>query len=392
MMYGFDEEVNRYGTYSMKYNTLLYGKPEDVQPMWVADMDFHAPPCIREAISCYGEFGVFGYSEPDSGYFEAVQNWFLKRFGCNVEREWLAITPGVVNAIYIAVRALTNVGDGVVIQQPVYYPFESAVRHTGRKLLINQLVNENGHYSIDFDDFEAKAKQAKMFILCSPHNPVGRVWTQEELSRMGEICLKYGVIVIADEIWQDLIYPNHKHIVFASLAPEIANLTVTTTAPSKTFNVAGLQHANIFISNRPMHQKFVNEFYACGLSQPNLLGLVACKAAYEHGGGWLSELISYLDGNMSLVRECLQKNDSKVKMIEPQATYLAWLDCSALGVPSSRLDEIITHEAKLWLNDGVRFGAGGEGFLRMNIACPHKKVKSALNRFIATISDIENRL
>ena len=390
MGHDFNKTVNRYDTYSMKYNPLAHGKPEDVQPMWVADMDFPAPPCVTDALTRYCEFGIFGYSEPDAAYFEVVQNWFLERFGWRVDREWIAITPGVVNAIYIAIRALTNVGDGVVIQQPVYYPFESAVRHTGRKLLINQLVYENGHYSINFEDFEDKIKQAKLFILCSPHNPVGRVWTRGELIRMGEICLKYGVVVIADEIWQDLIYTNHQHFVFASLAPEFLDITITTTSPSKTFNLAGLQHANIFISDRSMYSRFVCEYLSSGLSQPNLMGLVACKAAYEYGAGWLGELISYLAGNMSLIRHYLLLNTSKVKVIEPEGTYLAWLDCSALEMPPGHLDELITHKAKLWFNDGAKFGAGGEGFLRINAACPREVINSALYRFVIAVKDIEN--
>ena len=389
MGHDFSKTVNRYGTYSMKYDPISHGKPEDVQPMWVADMDFPAPPCVREALARYCEFGIFGYSEPDKAFFEVVQSWFFERFGWRVNQEWLAITPGVVNAIYIAIRALTNVGDGVVIQQPVYYPFESVVKHTGRKLLINQLVYENEHYSIDFEDFEDKIKQAKLFILCSPHNPVGRVWTREELIKMGEICLKYGVVVIADEIWQDIVYPNYQHFVFASLSSELSDLTITTTSPSKTFNLAGLQHANIFISNRSMHSKFMCEYSSSGLSQPNLMGLVACKAAYEYGMEWLDKLLSYLAGNMSLIRECLQKYTPKVKVVEPEATYLAWLDCSALEMPTGHLDELITHKAKLWLNDGVKFGAGGEGFLRINAACPREVLRDALNRFVAVVKDID---
>lgn len=374
----FDRKINRYGTYSIKFDPVSRGLPADVLPMWVADMDFPAPACVTEALAKYCEFGIFGYSEPDEEYFEVVRDWFSRRFAWDVKREWLAITPGVVSAVYIAVRALTNAGDGVVIQQPVYYPFESAVRHTGRKLLVNQLVYENGRYSIDFDDFEKKIAQAKLFILCSPHNPVGRVWTREELLRMGEICLRHGVTVVADEIWQDFIFPGHRHYVFAALSPELADISVTATAPSKTFNLAGLQHANIFASNKELHRKFTREYYSSGLSQPSLLGLVSCKAAYEGGGEWLDALLAYLAGNMSFMGDFLQKNIPAIKMIEPEGTYLAWLDCSALDEP--RLNEIITQEAKLWLSDGAKFGAGGEGFQRVNIACPREILHDALVR------------
>ena len=379
-MNDFDRIISRYGRFSMKYDPVSRGKPEDVLPLWVADMDFPAPPCVTDTLIEYARHGIFGYSEPDAAYFETVQNWFLHRFGWRVNREWLSITPGVVNAIYICIKALTNAGDGVVIQQPVYYPFESAVRHTQRKLLINQLIYQNGRYTIDFADFENKIKQAKLFILCSPHNPVGRVWTREELIRMGEICLKYNVAVIADEIWQDFIYPDHQHFVFASLVPEFSDITVTATSPSKTFNLAGLQHANIFISNKLIRSKFMQEYAACGLSQPNLMGLVSCKAAYENGAAWLNELIVYLAKNMLLINDFLQKNIPAVKSVEAEGTYLAWLDCSALQMPPQKLDEVITHKAKLWLNDGAKFGAGGAGFQRINAACPRSVLNNALVR------------
>jgi len=381
MSYDFNKAVNRYGTYSIKYDPVSRGKPEDVLPMWVADMDFPAPSCVTDALARHCAFGIFGYSEPDAEYFEVVRNWFLQRFSWRVNREWITITPGVVNAIYVAVRALTSAGDGVVIQQPVYYPFESAVRHTGRNLLVNQLIYENGRYSIDFEDFESKIKQAKLFILCSPHNPVGRVWTREELIRMGEICLRHKVSVIADEIWQDFIYPNHQHFVFASLAPEFSDIAVTATSPSKTFNLAGLQYANIFISNETMQSKFKREYAACGLSQPSLMGIVSCKAAYEHGVQWLEELLVYLAGNMSLIYDYLKKNVPKVKAVKAEGTYLAWLDCSEFELPPQKLDEIITHKAKLWLNDGTIFGAGGAGFQRINAACPCEVLRGALSRF-----------
>jgi len=370
----------------MKYDPISYKKPEDVLPMWVADMDFPTPTCVTEALTECVQHGIFGYSEPDAAYFEIVQNWFLRRFGWHIEQEWFVFSPGVVTAMYTAVRALTEMSDGVVIQQPVYRPFKSAVRHSGRKLLVNQLVYENGRYVIDFDDFEAKVKQAKMFILCSPHNPVGRVWTREELTRMGEICLKHNVIVVADEIWQDLIYKGHKHLVFSALAPEFANITVTTTSPSKTFNLAGLQHANIFIPNKSMRNKFKHEYSNCGLSESNVMGLIACKAAYEHGTEWLDELILYLTDNMSLIHSFLQERIPKIKLVKPEGTYLAWLDCTGLDLSPHELDEIVTNKAKLWLNDGTVFGAGGEGFQRINAACPRKVLNDALIRLESTFS------
>jgi cystathionine beta-lyase len=380
MAYDFNKTVNRYDTFSIKYDPPSRGKPQDVLPMWVADMDFPAPGCVTDALARYCEFGIFGYSEPDAAYFEVMRDWFARRFNWRVEREWLAITPGVVTALFIGIRALTNPGDGVLIQQPVYYPFEGAVRQTGRKLLVNPLCYENGHYTIDFDDFECKLKQAKLFILCSPHNPVGRVWTQDELSRMGELCLKHGVAVIADEIWQDLVYPGHRHLVFADLSPELADITITATSPSKSFNLAGLQLANIFISNPFLRDKYNRAYWESGLGQPSLMGLVSGRAAYEHGTEWLQALLAYLGENMAVLHDFLKENIPQIKPIKTEATYLAWLDCTALGMSAQALDDSITHQAKLWLSDGRIFGAGGEGFTRMNVACPRAVLLDALSR------------
>ena len=380
MKHNFDNIIDRHGTYSIKYDYLSRGKPEGTLPMWVADMDLPTPPCVIESLAECVHHGIYGYSEPDAAYFEVVQNWFLQRFGWNVKREWLVATPGVVTAIYIAVRALTEKGDGVLIQQPVYHPFEFAVQDTERKLLVNQLIYKNGQYTIDFDDFESKVKQAKLFILCSPHNPVGRVWTKKELTRMGEICLKHGTIIIADEIWQDLIYAPHQHQVFTALAPEFADITITATAPSKTFNLAGLQLSNIFIPNASLKRKFTKEYNACGLSQVSMMGLVSCKAAYEHGADWVDKLVEYLNGNMMLIQTFLEKNIPEIKLVKPEGTYLAWLDCSGLGITTQELNEIIINKAKLWLHCGIRFGKGGEGFQRINAACPQETLNQALAR------------
>jgi len=380
MKYDFDRVIDRRNTYSIKYDPASRGKPDDVLPLWVADMDFAAPPCVIDALTSHATHGIFGYSEPDAAYFSVIRNWFEKRFNWSVEREWLTITPGVVTALYIAVRALTEPSDGIVIQQPVYYPFESSVRQTGRKLLINELVYNDGRYTVNFDDFEDKIKEAKLFVMCNPHNPASRVWTGDELVRMGEICLRHNVTVIADEIHQDFIFSGHKHLVFAALDPRFADITVTCTAPSKTFNLAGLSHANIFISNETLRGKFKQEYARCGLSQPGVMGLVACKAAYQDGEDWLDQLIVYLSGNMSLIKEFLRTRVPKIKFIEPEGTYLAWLDCSGLGLSARELDTLITEKCKLWLSSGRSFGKGGEGFQRMNAACPRSVLSEALQR------------
>lgn len=382
MHYDFDLVIDRRNTNSVKHSPVSRGKPDDVLPMWVADMDFATPPCVTDALVSRARHGIFGYTEPGAAYFSALREWFIKRHAWSTEREWVVFAPSVVNALFIAVRALTRPGDGVVIQQPVYHPFSSAIQQTGRQLFDNDLVYSEGRYSINFEDFENKIKQAKLFILCSPHNPVGRVWTRDELFRMGEICLRHGVTVVSDEIHQDFIFPGHRHFVFAGLDERFADITVTCTSPSKTFNLAGLHHANVFISNEAMRAKFRQEYAACGLGQAGIMGLVACEAAYAGGAPWLDELIGYLTGNMSLVRDFLQTRVPKIKLVNPEGTYLAWLDCSALGLSAGELDNAVTHKARLWLNSGASFGRGGDGFQRMNTACPRSVLHNALERLI----------
>jgi len=380
MKYNFDAVIERKNTCSIKYDPVSRGKPEDVLPMWVADMDFAAPSCVIDALVSRAQHGIFGYSEPDASYFNAVRNWFKNRFNWSIEKDWLCITPGVVNALFLAVRAFTKPGDGVLIQQPVYYPFSSSVQKTGRKLLVNELLYNDGFYTIDFSDFENKIKDAKLFILCSPHNPVGRVWTRDELLRMGEICLRYGVTVVSDEIHQDIIFPPNKHIVFSALDEKLADITMICTAPSKTFNLAGLQHANNIIASEKLRALFKQEYENCGLSQPNIMGLISCEAAYNEGADWLDQLNEYLADNMQLIDEFLIESITQVKLIKPQGMYLAWLDFSGLGFSKKELDYAVTNKAKLWLNDGIMFGKGGSGFQRMNAACPRAVLKSALER------------
>jgi cystathionine beta-lyase len=380
MKYDFESVIDRSNSCSIKYEPTWRGKPADVLPLWVADMDFAAPPCVQEAIVSRAKHGIFGYSEPDAEYFDVMQKWFGERFNWAIQRDWLSIVPGVVNAIYIAIRALTKPGDGVVIQQPVYYPFEFSIKKTGRQLLVNELILSDGHYSIDFQDFEEKIKQAKMFIMCNPHNPVGRVWNSDELTRMGEICLRHNVIVIADEIHQDFVFPKHRHIVFEALNNDFASIAITCTSPSKTFNLAGLLHANIFISNKVLRNKFKEEYAQLGIGQPGVMGLITCKAAYQNGAEWLDELLEYLAQNMLLLKTELSEHIPRIKLIEPEGTYLAWLDCRELGLSPQKLDEAVVHKAKLWLNAGYTFGKGGDGFERINAACPSSVLRKALER------------
>ncbi len=377
----FDEIIDRSNTDCLKYDFAeKRGKPKDVLPLWVADMDFRAPASVIEALENKSQHGIYGYSDSNHKYFEVLQNWFQRYFEWAVQPEWLIKTPGVVFAICAAMRALTSPGDAVLIQQPVYYPFTESVLVNHRKLVVNQLVYSNSRYSIDWQDFEDKIIQNKvrLFILCSPHNPVGRVWTATELVRIGEICLKYGVTVISDEIHADFVYPGHNHLVFANLKPEFQEMSITCTAPTKTFNLAGLQVSNIFVPNPKIRHAIKQEIARCGYSQLGIMGLTAAKAAYESGHQWLAEMKEYLAGNLNFIKSYVQEKLQQIKLIEPEGTYLIWLDFSALGLKDAELDELIVHKAGLWLDAGTMFGAGGEGFQRINIACPKATLAQAL--------------
>jgi cystathionine beta-lyase len=382
MNYDFDAVVNRRGTDSLKYDFARErGKPEGVLPLWVADMDFPAPQCVLDALVEKSRHGIFGYSETKNDYFDALYNWFASRFGWEIRPEWLVKTPGVVVAISAAIRALTNEGDAVLIQQPVYYPFTESVLVNNRKLIVNQLVYKDGKYTIGFADFKERIKKenVKLFILCSPHNPVGRVWTRDELIGIGDICAKHGVVVVSDEIHADFTYGGNKHHVFSAVKPEFADFTLTCTAPTKTFNLAGLQISNVFIPNAGLKRKFRAELIRSGYSQSNIMGIVACRAAYAGGARWLDGLLSYLAGNLDFLRAYL-KNIPRISLVEPEGTYLAWLDCSNLGFDDKTLDDLIVNRAGLWLDAGTIFGAGGSGFQRINIACPREVLKTALER------------
>lgn len=381
MKYNFDEIIDRKNTDSLKYDLAVkMGKPEEILPLWVADMDFKTPPCVTQALVDKSRHGIFGYSDTGNDYALILQNWFRRNFDWDVKPEWLVKTPGVVYAICTAIRALTGKGDAVLIQEPVYYPFSESILINERKLVVNELVYCNGEYWIDFEDFEKKimANNIKLFILCSPHNPVGRVWKKEELVRLGDICREHGVVVVSDEIHADFTYPGYKHLVFADLKPEFNQMTITCTAPTKTFNLAGLQISNIFIADRNIRHRFKQEIAKSGYSQLNLMGIAACKAAYESGSEWLNELRAYLTENLNFVRDFLKKKLPQIKLVEPEGTYLIWLDCKGLGLNDKQLDDLIVHKAGLWLDAGPMFGAGGENFQRINIACPKAILEKAL--------------
>ena len=356
--------------------------PGDVLPFWVADMDFKTPDPVTEELVRRSRHGIFGYTEVGDDYRAVLSAWFDARHGWRPDMKSLVVTPGVVFAICAAIRAFTNKGDGVLICPPVYYPFAASIRDNGRRPIESPLREKQCRYEIDFEDFEKKIAEenVRLFLLCSPHNPVGRVWTRDELSRAAEICLRYGVIVVADEIHQDFIRPSFRHTVFASQSTAVDNITVTCTSPSKTFNLAGLQISNVFVKNDDLRQRFRAEITTVGYSQPNALGLFAAAAAYEHGAPWLSELLSYIEGNIRFVKDFLARELPRVRLTEPEGTYLLWLDFSDFGLSDDELDDIIIHKGKLWFDGGRIFGTGGDGRQRINIACPRRVLEDGLMR------------
>ena len=383
MKYDFDEQIERRGSDCLKYDFAVErGMPEDILPLWVADMDFRTAPCITERIQKDAAFGIFGYTDSKDDYFQTLSKWYETYFNWKVEKDWLVKTPGIVFAIATAVSAFTKEGDSVLIQQPVYYPFSSVIRNNNRKLVNNELVLKEGRYEMDLEDFEKKIVQekVKLFILCSPHNPVGRVWTEEELQRIGEICLKYDVKIVSDEIHSDFVYPGIVHHVLMTVNKRFQDICIVCTAPSKTFNLAGLQVSNVWIPNPELRRIFEQKISAVGYSEVNMLGLHACQAAYEGGREWLEQLKEYLKGNLDFVRNYLKENIPQIKLIEPEGTYLVWLDCRELGLSEKELEQFIAQKAKLWLDDGIIFGKAGEGFERVNIACPRATLKEALQR------------
>ncbi len=383
MTYDFDSLIERKGTNSLKYDFMEEeGKPSDVLPLWVADMDFRAPDAVTEALIQASRHGIFGYSEVKLPYFQAVHDWFQENHNWDPKAEWLVKTPGVVYAVCTAIRALTNPGDAVLIQRPVYYPFSRGILENKRKLVNNPLCFREGRYTVDLKDFERKIieNQVKLFILCNPHNPVGRVWTAGELSDMGEVCRKHQVTVVSDEIHADFTFPGHRHTVFAGIKPEYSNMTITCTAPSKTFNLAGLQVSNIFIENNGLRRAFRKEMLRSGYLSLNTMGLVACQAAYRHGYPWLIELRKYLGENLEYVRNFLNRELPQIRLVEPEGTYLLWLDFRALGMEDEQLNRFILEEAKLWLDRGSLFGPEGEGFQRINMACPRATLEEAFSR------------
>lgn len=382
-MTDFNEVIDRKNSDSLKFDFAREkGLPEDVLPLWVADMDFKAPPGVIEALQKSLDRGIFGYSDTKDDYYEIVAAWFKKRFDFTYEKQWLIKTPGIVFALANAVRALTEKGDNVIIQPPVYYPFFNVIRNNHRNIIENPLVCRDGKFYIDFEDFEKKIidNNVKLFILCSPHNPVSRVWTKQELQKLGEICLKHNVYVVADEIHCDFVFEGHKHHIFIDAVPEMKDRTIICTAPSKTFNIAGMQLSNIFIPSAEIREKYMAEIDVTGFTVPSNPGVVACKAAYATGEEWFEECLSYIKGNFDYLRDFLKENLPQLKLIEPEGTYLAWIDCSGLGLTAEELNDLIINKAKLWLDAGDIFGKASEQYQRIVMACPRATLERAMKQ------------
>jgi cystathionine beta-lyase len=389
--YDFDEIIPRRGTGCVKYDSAARrGRPADVIPLWVADMDFRAPREVVDRLVVAARHGIFGYADcVDDGYYQAVAGWFARYFDFHPEPEWLVTSPGVVFAQSVALSGLTEPGEAVLIQEPVYHPFAKMIRASGRRVIESGLVYGDGGYTIDLDDFERKITQerVRMFILCSPHNPVGRVWTKGELTALGEICLRRDCLVFADEIHCDFTRPGHRHQTFAALSPELAARTVMATAPSKTFNLAGLQGANIFIPDPELRRRYCLAQERTGYGELNNMALAAGRAAYEHGRDWLEQLLAYLEGNLGLLREAAAAWPG-ISLVEPEGTYLAWLDMRGLGLAPAALDDLITSRARLWLDEGRKFGPSGEGFYRLNLASPRPVLREALGRLDTALKSL----
>lgn len=386
MQYDFDTPIDRTHTWSIKHDFKKEnGKADDILPLWVADMDFRSPDSVVEALKKAVDHGIFGYSRADESYFDAVAAWYQKRHHLTLQPEWMTCTPGIVFALSIAVRAFTQEGDAVLIQPPVYHPFSRAILRNKRTLVENPLVLKDGHYEMDLEELEQKLldEHVKLMILCNPHNPVGRVWTREELTALADICLRHHVYVISDEIHGDFVWQGHEQTPYASISEEACLHSMMCTAPSKTFNLAGMATSNLFIPDPEMRRKFRSELLDVGQENMNRLGLFACRAAYEGGGEWLDQLIGYLAGNLALVRDFCKNRVPQIQLVEPEGTYLAWLDCRELGMTDDELMAFFSNEAKVWLDPGTHSGEQGSGFMRFNLGSSRSVIAQALDQIEA---------
>lgn len=386
MKYNFDEVIPRRGTCSYKWDSAA----EDVLPMWVADMDFRAAPAITEALRKRMSHGVFGYTRVPAAYYEAVVQWFFRRHHWKIDPASIIYTSGVVPAISAVIKAFCQPGDGVIVQTPVYNCFYSSIRNNECRLLGSPLIYENNTYRMDFSDLEQKAAEptARVMLLCNPHNPAGRVWTADELRQVGEICKRHGVIVVSDEIHCELTFAGHDYTPYANIAEEIGVPAVSCISPSKAFNIAGLQIANIVAPDADMRRRIDRAINVNEVCDVNPFGVVATIAAYNEGEDWLEELLKYLWGNYECLKACCAEHLPQLPICTLEGTYLAWMDCSATGLEADVLEERLRDEGKLWLNAGTMYGPGGEHFLRWNLACPRSLLHEGMERFRRFISKL----
>ncbi len=380
MNYNFDKITDRTGTSCVKWDLRkqIFGT-DDVIPMWVADMDFKTPDFVIDAIKKRASHEILGYTVRPDGYYNSIISWVKQRHHWTIEKDWILFSPGIVPAVNMVVMAYTNPGDKIIVQPPVYFPFFSAVKENNRQIVYNQLKLENDRYRIDFDDLEKKiTNNVKMLILSNPHNPVSRAWTKEELKQLAEICIKNNVLIVSDEIHSDLALKPYKHTVMAGISEEIAAKTITMMAPSKTFNLAGMSTSSVIISDPDLRKPFQSFTETMHIGMGNIFGAVASEAAYTSGALWLDELLGYIRENIEIVRNYLKNEIPQIKMIEPEATYMVWLDFHSLGMNDKALQKFVIEKAKLGLSDGPHFGPGGSGFQRMNLACPKSVLMEAL--------------
>lgn len=383
MNYDFDIVTDRKNTNAIKYDLAKKrGKPEDAVSLWVADMDFPTAPCIQKAVAEKAAHGIWGYSRPDNRYYDALKKWYKERHNFEVQNEWVVNTPGVCFALSTAVKAFTKEGESVLIQKPVYYPFFNIINSLQRKVVNSSIILKNNHYEIDFDDFERKIVQenVKMFILCSPHNPGGRVWTKQELQKISEICLAHNVLVVSDEIHSDITFGSNVHTVYGSLSEQALKNSIICTAPSKSFNLAGLQFSNIFIADEKLRKAFSEELDKTGYDEPSVFGIIAATAAYSEGADWFDSVKSYIWENILFAKNYIEENASQIKVLVPEGTYLLWLDFSKTGLSDSEINDRVLNKAKVWLDRGSMFGKEGEKFQRINCATPRIILEDALKR------------
>ena len=390
MKFNFDKIIDRTNNFSAKWSEMNknFGT-NNLLPMWVADMDFLTAPCVMEALKDRLEQGIFGYTTRPSSYNESIVNWLDNRFSWKINQEWLMFSPAVITSISLLIQNLTQKNDKIMIQEPVYSPFHSIVESNERNLVISPLVKlDDGSYVMDYEDIEAKIKDVKVFILCNPHNPVGRVWTREELTRLGEICLKHNVLVISDEIHSDIILKNHKHTPFASISKEFSENTITCMAPTKTFNLAGLQSSFLVISNPYYYEVMDKAFSILDIKRNNAFSLVATEAAYNYGEDWLYELIKYIEDNVDFAIDYIKNHMPQLKVKKPAGTYLLWVDFSNLNVDKKDLKNALINKGRIALSDGSSFGIGGDGYYRINLACPRSMVLEGLKRIEFAIKSL----